>query len=69
MSGFVLHPDAFADLEEIWEVIAADSLDTTDRVLEEIYVAIPSRIPFPGVGHIRFDLLGGLYAFMSCGAY
>jgi plasmid stabilization system protein ParE len=56
MSGFVLHPAAFADLEEIWEFIAADSLDAADRVLEEIFEAINSIVPFPQVGHIRADL-------------
>ena len=50
MSGFVLHPAAFADLEEIWEFIAADSLDAADRVLEEIFQAIHSLVPFPLVG-------------------
>jgi plasmid stabilization system protein ParE len=37
MSGFVLHPDALADLDEIWEFIAADNLSAADYVLEEIY--------------------------------
>jgi len=36
MSGFVLHPDAFTDLTEIWEYIAADSPSAADRVLAEI---------------------------------
>ncbi len=36
MSGFVLHPDALTDLDEIWEFIAADSLDAADRVLVDI---------------------------------
>jgi plasmid stabilization system protein ParE len=36
MSGFVLHPDAFADLDEIWEFIAADNLSAADGVLEDI---------------------------------
>jgi plasmid stabilization system protein ParE len=56
MSGFVLHPAAFADLEEIWEFIATDSLDAADRVLEEIFEAIHSLVTFPQVGHIRADL-------------
>jgi plasmid stabilization system protein ParE len=55
MSGFVLHPAAFADLEEIWEFIAMDSLDAADRVLEEIFEAIQSPVPFPQIGHIRAD--------------
>ena len=56
MSGFALHPAAFADLEEIWEFIAANSLDAADRVLLEIFEAIRSLVPFPLVGHIRADL-------------
>jgi plasmid stabilization system protein ParE len=56
MSGFVLHPDALADLSEIWELIAADSLDTADRVLEEIHEAIRALVLFPQMGHIRADL-------------
>ncbi len=36
MSGYVLHPAAFDDLDDIWEYIAADSLDAADRVLGEI---------------------------------
>jgi plasmid stabilization system protein ParE len=35
MSGFVLHPEAFADLGEICEFIAADNLSAADKVLEE----------------------------------
>lgn len=47
MSGFVLHPEALADLEEIWEYIAADNLDAADLVLEELYEAIHGLISFP----------------------
>ena len=36
MSGFALHPEAFKNLDEIWEFIAADNLDAADRILEEI---------------------------------
>jgi toxin ParE1/3/4 len=56
MSGFVLHPDARTDLEEIWEFIAADNLDAADRVLQEIHNAIRSLLPFPQQGHSRPDL-------------
>jgi plasmid stabilization system protein ParE len=37
MSEFVFHPEAVKDLDEIWEFIAADSLDAADRTIEEIY--------------------------------
>src|SRR5579863_5515097 len=56
MSGFVLHPQAYADLEEIWEYIAADNLDAAERVREEIYEALQSLVPFPYIGHSRPDL-------------
>ena len=42
MSGFVLHPEAYTDLDEIWEYIEADNLDAADRVLEEIYQTLRS---------------------------
>ena len=35
MSGFVLHPEANTDLDEIWEYIAADNLVAADRVLKK----------------------------------
>jgi plasmid stabilization system protein ParE len=56
MSGFVLHPEAYTDLEEIWDYIAADSLDAADRVREEIYDTIHSLADFPHTGHSRPDL-------------
>ncbi|MFZ0619155.1 MAG: type II toxin-antitoxin system RelE/ParE family toxin [Candidatus Acidiferrales bacterium] len=56
MSGFVVHPDALADLEEIWEFIAADNLDAADRVAQEILDAIRGLVAFPQQGHTRSDL-------------
>jgi len=56
MSGFVLHPRAFTDLEEIWDFIAADNLDAADRVLDEIHQAIRALVAFPSQGHTRSDL-------------
>jgi plasmid stabilization system protein ParE len=65
MSGFVLHPEALVDLEEIWEFIAANSLDAADRVLEEIYQAIRRLVSFPQQGHRRSDLTGRPLRFQS----
>jgi toxin ParE1/3/4 len=56
MSKFVLHPEADADLNEIWEYIAADNLDAADRVLDELYQSIISLTRFPNMGHSRPDL-------------
>lgn len=56
MSGFVLHPEAIVDLEEIWDFIAADNVDAADRVLQEIYHAIRILVPTPQMGHSRRDL-------------
>jgi plasmid stabilization system protein ParE len=43
MSGYAFHPDAFADLDEIWEYIAEDNIDVADRVLAD-----PRRPPHRG---------------------
>jgi plasmid stabilization system protein ParE len=56
MSGFVFHPAAIADLDEIWGYIATDSLTAADRVLEEIHETIQSPVAFPEMGHVRNDL-------------
>jgi len=69
MSGFVLHPEAHKDLEEVWEYVAADNLDAADRVREEIYEAIQSLVPFPHIGHSRPDLTARPLRFQSVRDY
>ena len=69
MSEFVLHPQAYADLDEIWEHIAANSLDAADHTLEEIYEAIQSLVPFPYIGHTRPDLTSKPLRFQSLREY
>jgi plasmid stabilization system protein ParE len=32
MSGYILHLEAYADMDEIWDFIAQDNLDAADRV-------------------------------------
>jgi|GraSoi2013_100cm_1033763.scaffolds.fasta_scaffold00122_11 plasmid stabilization system protein ParE len=56
MTGFVLHPEAYRDIEEIWEYVAVDNLSAADSIVEEIYEMIQRLVPFPGQGHARQDL-------------
>jgi plasmid stabilization system protein ParE len=37
MISYAFHPDAFADLDEIWEYIAQNNVDAADRVLADIH--------------------------------
>jgi plasmid stabilization system protein ParE len=36
MSGYAFHPEAVADLDEIWEYIAQDNIDAADGVIDDI---------------------------------
>jgi toxin ParE1/3/4 len=69
MSAFVLHPEAYADLDEIWEYIAADNLDAADRVREEVFQSIRSLVAFPHQGHSRPDLTSRPLRFQSVRDY
>lgn len=56
MSGYAFHPDAFADLVEIWEYIAQDNVDAADRVLEDIHTVLRTLATSSHIGHRRPDL-------------
>lgn len=56
MTEYAFHPEAFADLDEIWEYIAEDNIDAADRVITEVFEAIRKLVPFPERGHRRPDL-------------
>jgi plasmid stabilization system protein ParE len=47
MSGYILHPEAYTDIDGLWEFIAKDNLDAADRVREEIYETSRASLPFP----------------------
>ena len=51
MSGYILHSEAYTDIEGLWEFIAKDNLDAADRVREEIYETIQALVAFPHQGH------------------
>jgi toxin ParE1/3/4 len=69
MTGYSFHPEASADLDEIWEFIAADNLDAADKVIEEILAAIHVLLPFPHQGHRRPDLTSRPLRFASTREY
>ena len=56
MTGYALHPDAFADLDEIWEYIAQDNIDAADEVLADIHTVFRTLAASPHIGHRRADL-------------
>lgn len=56
MNAYQFHPDASAELNEIWEFIARDNEEAADRALNEIQNAIDMLVDNPFAGHIRTDL-------------
>ncbi len=55
-SGYALHPEAFADLDDIRDYIAQENPDAADRMMAEIFDTIHRLVPFPHQGHRRPDL-------------
>ena len=53
----ILSNQALADLDDIWLFIAQDSPTAADGVIDEIYAAIRKLAEFPGMGHLRDDLI------------
>lgn len=69
MSGFILHPDALADLEEIWEFIAVDNIESADRVLDEIREKMQALATFPQMGHVSCRPDFATAALSSCSEF
>jgi len=55
-SSCALHPEAFADLDDIRRYIAQENPDAADRVMSEIFDSIRGLVTFPHRGHRRPDL-------------
>ena len=56
MSGFVLHPDAFNDLVEVRDFIAADNPQAANETIEKLFRTFQSLAEFPELGRVRPDL-------------
>jgi plasmid stabilization system protein ParE len=69
MSGYVLSADAALDLDEIWEYIAADSVEAADRWIGKLFDAFAALGKTPGMGHKREDLTHYPVLFWPAGSY
>lgn len=69
MSGYVLSADATLDLDDIWEYIAADSMDAADRWIGKLFDAFEALGRNPGMGHKREDLTAHPVLFWPAGSY
>ena len=56
MIGHAFHPEAFADVDQLWEYIADHNIDAADRVVDEIFTALRTLVASPHIGHRRPDL-------------
>ena len=64
MSGFRLHPEAYNDIDELWEFIARDSVNAADRVRAKIYERLQKLVKSPHQGHYRRDLTSQALRFI-----
>jgi len=69
VSGYVLGVDADFDLDDIWEYIAADSIDAADRWIGKIFDTFEALACTPGMGHRREDLTSFPVLFWPADAY
>jgi plasmid stabilization system protein ParE len=69
VSDYVLGFDAELDLGDIWEYIAADSIDAADRWIGKLFDAFDAVARTPGIGHKREDLTPYPVLFWAVGAY
>ena len=55
-SGYALHLEAYADLNDIRYCLAEQNPDAADRVIAEIFDTLRGLVAFPHQGHRRPDL-------------
>jgi plasmid stabilization system protein ParE len=69
MSHYALGTEAALDLEQIWDYIAADSIDAADRWIGKFFDAFEELGKTPGLGHKREDLTSLPVFFWPVGSY
>jgi plasmid stabilization system protein ParE len=56
MTRYAFHPEAEADIGQIWAYIAAANPDAADRLVADFQEALELAADFPQRGHRRRDL-------------
>lgn len=69
MNRYVLGVAAELDLNAIWDYIAQDNMDATDRWISKLFDAFEALALSPGMGHRREDLSAFPILFWPVGAY
>jgi toxin ParE1/3/4 len=69
MSSFRLHPHAVRELEEIWAYIAADSITSANRIIDELEIACARLSKSPLAGHPRPDIASDRLRFWRVRSY
>jgi plasmid stabilization system protein ParE len=60
---------AIADLDEIWDYIAADNIDAADNMRDNIRIAVGLLAEFPNLGRQRRDVANPKYLFWNVPPY
>jgi plasmid stabilization system protein ParE len=67
--AYLIHPEAFDDLDEIYEYIGGFNPSAADRVLDELFAAFDLLSCFPHMGHRRPDLTSKPLRFKAIRSY
>ncbi|MBZ5574834.1 MAG: type II toxin-antitoxin system RelE/ParE family toxin [Acidobacteriia bacterium] len=69
MKSFLLTPLAASDLNEIWEYLATDNIESADRTLMDLEKAMQRPARRPHTGHVREDLANRQHRFLLVSSY
>ncbi|MFZ1007901.1 MAG: type II toxin-antitoxin system RelE/ParE family toxin [Candidatus Sulfotelmatobacter sp.] len=69
MLPYVLSPDAFQDLQDVWDFIASDNVPAADKLENEFFEVFEMLAERPRMGHTRSDLAERDVRFWPVGSY
>ena len=69
MRDFIVSPEVFRDLLEIWGYMALNSVEAADRVESEFYKTFQNLARMPGLGHRRSELTSEDVLFWTLYSY